>query len=393
MTTTPTTVLPAASGNLLQVIEKVPLALSEEQRRIVAQKLQELDFNTMSQLDISRIGSEANTALAKVLDAFLERIDKADDPRLLVLFNKLQQDVDEAKLDELADRILDGKLSFGERVKSFLSKEAAQKVAEKAREELTTLVKTSVGTLKGKMDQSAAELNKKMATLQDDMNSLESLKQAYRERLGDFTVASACAYAFAELARGTVAQAEEEFERTVNPGPGQLEQIDTLRNKLQTAQSCAVAIEGTLTRLPADQLVISQIQQSGVMTYIETLITQTTRFNSIKMTLLTLHGALGVKNVQDLNAAGAALDANLAKVRGKLVREVVHTAANAPGDNRIVQANQIKAIVEETKNIQEIVNTARTSNKQKFATARAMFAQSRREMVELAKQIQSEPSF
>ena len=105
------------------------------------------------------------------------------------------------------------------------------------------------------------------------------------------------------------------------------------------------------------------------------------------MTLLTLHGALVTQSVQQLADQGAALDQNLAGVRSALMKDVVTKAANAPGDNRLAQAQQLQAIVADTAQLVGVVEQARADNQQKFAQAREMFAQARQDMLAVGQQL------
>ena len=56
----------------------------------------------------------------------------------------------------------------------------------------------------------------------------------------------------------------------------------------------------------------------------------------------------------------------------------------APGDNRLSQARQIEAVIASTKEINELVETARKETEEKFEIARQSFASSRAALVELA---------
>lgn len=364
-----------------------PVALTSAQRMRAVEKLRPLDIRTMSQLAIAELEAEADRAFTAVLNAFLEKIQRADDPRLFALFSQLQKDVDKAKLGDLADKILTGDVGLLEKAKAFFTRNGLAKAAEAAREELSNLVRSTTSTLAGEIRKSSEELDKKLGALRTEVGTQEDIKNAYRERLADFTLAAAVTRAFVEMSRSVVQEAETKLAQTVNPSPEQQAEVEELRARLQIADSCAIAKEGTLTRLSADQLVIRQLQDAAIATYIETLVTASSRYNSIRMTLLTIHGALQVKNVQDLQRAGASLDQNLANVRGKLMTDVVTAAANAPGDNRVAQAKQIKDIVTEVGEIQKIVATARTANEQKFLAARTSLEESRHAMVELAKQV------
>jgi CHASE3 domain sensor protein len=62
---------------------------------------------------------------------------------------------------------------------------------------------------------------------------------------------------------------------------------------------------------------------------------------------------------------------------------VVTTAANAPGDNRLQQANELKRVVADTQALQNIVEAARDTNKAKFDEARTTMAAVREDMLAL----------
>ncbi|MDN5750920.1 MAG: HAD family hydrolase, partial [Pseudonocardia sp.] len=53
--------------------------------------------------------------------------------------------------------------------------------------------------------------------------------------------------------------------------------VRELQDKLRLLESRALALEGTYTRLPADQMVIQQIEQAGVATLQETATTVASR--------------------------------------------------------------------------------------------------------------------
>ena len=113
----------------------------------------------------------------------------------------------------------------------------------------------------------------------------------------------------------------------------------------------------------------------------------TSSARSLPSPLLTLHGALVTQSVQQLADQGAALDQNLAGVRSALMKDVVTKAANAPGDNRLAQAQQLQAIVADTAQLVGVVEQARADNQQKFAQAREMFAQARQDMLAVGQQL------
>jgi len=368
-----------------QAIAKFPVALTDPQRQIVAQKVLELDFNTMSQIEISQVESKVASELAAINDTFLAGIDTVKDPRLEALYDKMGRDVEKAELGKIADRIIDGQLTLAEKLRSKLSKKAAIEVAKEAREGLRQMLAKNAGTLQPEIAKNKKELNLKMEELRNKMQKLEELNNAHYNKLGEFTVAAAVTRAFAEIGRAIADQAQSELDQTVNPGPEQMQQVETLKNKWRTAETRAVTKENALTRLPADCLLINQIIQAGITSYIDTLNMSEDEFNEITMTLIQLFGALQVKDAQDMQDTRRRLGENLASVRGKLVGAVTEKAASAAGDALIEQAQRTKDKVAQLANNQKAVNEAQKAFQQKTETAQKMLRESRQAMIDLMK--------
>jgi L-lactate utilization protein LutC len=157
--------------------------------------------------------------------------------------------------------------------------------------------------------------------------------------------------------------------------------------RVQALESRALAMEGVLTRLPADAMVVAQLQNAGVLTLQETTTTAATRFASIKMTLITLQSTLITRSVQNLAQQNAALDNNLQEVRARLMKQVVSEAASAPGRNRQEQAAQLARIVSDTTELVRIVDEAKKVNQQQFEAARNTFSGARTAIAQLGAQI------
>lgn len=361
-----------------------PVALSPEQMRIVEKNLGVADFVTMPLREIATLGNEAEVALHRTLDSFLFRIDQLENPRLFKLVAELKEKVDQQELPALADRILNGKPGAWGRLRGMFSRKALAKAMDQVWEDTKRLASGKTKTLVDLVNTMDRELRTEQSKLEGEIRNMEQLKGAYRDRYSDFVVIVAFMSAFLEKAKMEVRTAEQATDPN---NPVQKVELDDLRDKFQALESRALALEGTLSRLPADQLVIRQLQNAGITTLQETSTTAASRFASIKTTLLALHGALVTKSVQQLADQGAALDANLATVRGTLMRDVVTRAVNAPGDNRLAQAEQLSGIVSETTALVGIIEQARMGNAQKFGQARQMFAQARQEMLALGQQI------
>jgi hypothetical protein len=341
-------------------------------------------IETIPLRDIATMQGEVEAALTRTLDSFLARITQVQNPRIFELIKKLGRHVDEQKLPVLADRILNGKPSFVSRIFSLRSKEARENALAAAWEETRDLARGTTKTLVDVLNDLDIQLKAEQRKVDSEIITMEKLIEAYRERYTEYAAAVRFMRAFLEESRARV----EAYRATVDVSdPVQKMNMDELDAKLIALESRTLALDGMMTRLPADQIVIRQLQDAAISTLQETTTTATSRFASIKMTLLALHAAMGIKDVQVLAQQGAELDAALASVRGKLVKDVVTQAVNAPGDNRIAQARQITQIVTETRDLMNIVEQGRLSNQQKFADARRMFADAREHLLAIGQSV------
>lgn len=360
------------------------IVLKEEQRPAADKALAALDFAAMPPGDIIRIGLDAEGALQKTLDGFLARLDKKSAAAVFALFGRLEQGVDDAKLPEILELVQHGdKPGMLQSIRAKLTGKRPEELVRDLMEELGELIAGRTKTLADEMGQLEGGLKDEMQKLFAELQALDALKQSYAVHFGEFTVAAAVARAFLEKARAYVATEAERLKQ--NPGDVVAQaRVQELQDKLRLLESRALALEGTYTRLPADALVIQQIEQAGVSTLQETATTVAARFASIKMTLLSIHGAFAVKSVQQLAQSQARLDKQLTEIRGRALRDVAVSAAQAPGENRLAQAEQIAQIIASTKEIHGLVEAAKKTTEEKFAAAREKFAAARAELASLS---------
>ena len=358
------------------------IALSPEQAPQAEALLARLDFAAMAPGDVIGLGLDAERSLQQTLDGFLSRLDKTTAAKLFDLFGRLEKGVEDANLPEILQRIQEGeKPGFLSGLLARLRGRSADRLLQDFMAEVGDLIAGRTKTLADRMGRIEGELTGEMQTLFRELQELDRLKAAYARHFGEFAVAAAASRALLDRARAFV-----ESERAAAP-PGDVAvqgRVAELEDKLRLLESRALALEGTYTRLPADQTVIRQIEQAGVATLQETATTLASRFASIKMTLLSLHGAFAVKSVQQLSARQAKLDDQLAQLRSATLKDVAVAAAAAPGENRLAQARQIEGIVASTKEIHGLVEQARRQTEERFAEARARFADARRELAALS---------
>lgn len=382
-TTFGTTVVAAAPGISpvaglanLSLPQNFPVQLDMTQLTTLEQRLASFDFSSLTLAQIATLGHEAEMSLNKALDGFLARIDKQDAPQIFKLVEALNTAVNQEKLPEVAAQILDAKPTLGERILGLFSKKALQKAMDRAYEEARRVASGSSKKLSDVISEQEAKLRTEMGKVNEELRHMDNVKATYRESFLAFAVETAFISNALEKARATALPLLESQDVQVRA---------EAQDKLQALESRALALEGTLTKLPADQLVIRQLQNAGVATLQELATTMASRFASIKMTLLTIHGARMVQDVQRLGQQGADLDANLNQVRKALMQDVVGTAAHAPGKNREAQANQLQSVVTDTKELYELTENARVSNQEKFKQARAVMAQAREDMLALGR--------
>ncbi|MDE2446887.1 MAG: hypothetical protein KGO94_11950 [Alphaproteobacteria bacterium] len=357
------------------------IVLRTEQLPMAEDALNKLDFGKTASGDIVKLGLGAEQALQRTLDGFLSRLDQKAASRLFDLFGQLEKGVEDAKLPEILERIQSGaKPGFLAQLWGKLSGKKPEDLIRDLMEEVGGLVSGRTKTLADKMQGLESELQREMQKLFGELKTLESLKQSYATHFDEFTLEAGVARAFLDKAKAFV-----EVERSKADAADVQAQarMRDLEERLRLLESRALALEGTYTRLPADQMVIQQIEQAGVATLQETATTVASRFASIKMTLLSLQGAFAVKTVQQIGERQARLDEQLTKVRNATIKDVAVTAAKAPGENRLAQAKQIEGIVASTREIHGLIADAKKDTTAKFDEARAVFANARQALADL----------
>ena len=371
---------------------KMPQGVTEgvltlDQSNGIVNQVQSLSIHDLSLLQISSLGAEVEIALHKSLGSFLDRIEKGDSPQIFRLISELNAAIKAEDLDGLADKIMNGKLGFFDKLLGLLNPKKMATSRANMFEELRMMVSGKSRKLSSVLDKMEKDIEVEKSRALEEAKSLERLKDNYRTRFGDFVLATVflstlLVKAQQELAEVSAAEARSDFSSKMT--------LQEAQDKVQALESRALSIEAVLTKLPAEQLVIRQVQTATIQTVQEITTTTAGRMASIKMTLLVLHSAMGAQNLQRTAQQGADLDANLSKVRNRLVTQVVTNAANAPGDNRLQQASQLRDVVKNTRELQAVVEKARLDNKVKFDGARAILVQARTDLTELGAVIRTD---
>jgi hypothetical protein len=374
-----TAVVPAAPVQLV-LPEKFPLNLTVEQTAALLTRVEDFEFEALPLQDFSTLSQQPTLNLNRALDAFMARINKAENPQLFKLVDKLTEKMQEEKIGDLAIQILDAKPSISDQVIGFFSKKKLQESLDKALEELGKQVRLKSKNLSDVVVEQEKELLKEMTKLNAELSNLDAVKAVYFKSFVEFCeevafLNSALAKAKAQ-APALLAAADKDVMRTQD-----------IQDKLQALESVALSREAMMTRLPGEALILRQIQNAGAQTLLELSTTMGDRFASIRMTLIGLHGANLVRNVQRLGQANANLDNQLQEARAKLTGVIVATSANAPGDNRVQQANNLKRAVTDVAALQDITDKAREENRVKFEEARNTMAQVRQDVLDLSQRV------
>lgn len=362
--------------------QNFPLNLEQQQVTSILARVEKFDFATLPAQHFSQMSQGPTENLNRVLDGYLDRINKNENPQLFKLVDTLSEAIAKEKIGELAEQILSAKPSLKDRVLGMFSKKALQQGLDRAYEELGRAARNKSKSLSDVVVSMERKLQLELAKLAEELRNMDGIKGEYRKAFQAFGeevvfLTSALAKAQAQ-APALLAAADKDV----------LAQQE-IHDKLQALESVTLAREAMMTRMPAEALIIRQLQNAGVSTLQELLVTMSDRFASIRMTLLGIHGANMVRNVQRLGEANAALDNQLQQARAKLMGTVVSTAANAPGNNRVEQANNLQKVIADTQALQVIVEASREANRLKFAEARATMSQARQDILALGQSIPS----
>lgn len=370
----------AAVSTALALPQNFPVNLEPQQAQALQARVEKFDFAAIPAQHIASLGQEPTVALNRVLDGFLDRVNKAENPQIFKLVDTLAEEVAKERIGELAEQILSAKPGLMDRFLGFFSKKALQRGLDKAYEEMGRVARVKSKSLSDVVEAMEKKLQLEMNKLNEELRVMDTLKGEYRKAFVSFAEEVA-------FLHNALAKAQAQMPALLAAADKDVIRQQELQDKLQNLESVALSREAMMTRMPAEQLIIRQLQNAGVSTLQELSVTMGDRFASIRMTLLGIHGANLVRGVQRLGQANANLDNQLQEARAKLMGTVVTTAANAPGDNRLQQANNLKRVVADTQALQNIVETARDTNKAKFEEARNTMAEVRQDLLALGIQI------
>jgi hypothetical protein len=373
---TSSTLVPSRAASVAVVgtgsIETGSIPIRENRLAEAQQLLDRFDITAMKPADIIALGQSAEQALHKTLGGFLSRLDKGNAAAVFALFERLEKGVKDADLPGVLKDVQRTKPSLWALFLGALRLKGPKTVAREAYAALQGTISGRTKSLSDEMTKMESELERALGTLAAELEKLNVLKEDYLQHFGEFAFVAAVSQAC--LAKSVEQVKAEELRLQGSTDVIALENLRGLQNRLQLLKSRALALEAKYTGMPGDAAVIQQIESAGVTTFQETLITASSQFSDIKMTLLAIHGAFSVKAVQSLGDSRAAISKQLTQVRGQLMKVVVTSAANAAGDNRLAQVQQIEAAITQVREAQATIAKARETNEVKFEEARKRLA-------------------
>lgn len=371
--------LPALPAGLV-LPQNFPMNLEPQQMGAIQVRVDKFDFANLPAQHIAQLGQEPTDNLNRVLDGFLDRVNKNENPQLFKLVDTLSDEIAKEKIGELAEQILSAKPGLKDRVLGLFSKKALQQGLDRAYEELGRTARIKSKSLSDVVVGMERKLQVEMAKLQEELRHMDVIKGEYRKAFVSFGEEVA-------FLNNALAKAQNQAPVLLAAADKDVLVQQEIHDKLQALESVALSREAMMTRMPAEALIIRQLQNAGISTLQELTVTMGDRFASIRMTLLGIHGATLVRNVQRLGQANANLDNQLQEARAKLMGTVVATAATAPGNNRLEQANNLKRVVTDTQNLQTVVEDAREENRLKFIEARTTLSQARNDILAIGQKI------
>jgi hypothetical protein len=352
--------------------------LTADQQMEVDQIVSGIKIEELTPADIVQIGFPAEKALQQILDGFLARLDKNASHQVFQLFEQLEKGVKDANLQEVLNKIQDTQPTFFRKLMGYLKGKSLSQITRETFEGIKDVLSGKTQTLAYEVNKIEKELFHHMQRLNDELRTMEALKDSYHLHMHNFGTMAVASQHILEKAKAHLLVLENESRS--NENPILIAQLQDFQQKVQLLESRTLSLVGAFTRLPADHIIIQQIEQAGVATLQETTITASSRFASIKTTLLAINGAFNVKNVQHMAQKQAVMDQQLQQIRSQLTKEIVTTAIASPGDNRLEQVAQIEKIIQDAKDIRELIKTAQEVNDSKFRTARDKFEMLRNQL-------------
>lgn len=360
----------------LELPNNFPIRLTPQEEQGIIGAINTTDIEQKSLLEISTMANASEQALHKAMDPFLDNINKYDNPALFRYIDKLQKDVNEADLPKIVQELNDIELGLFDKIKSFFNRKTPEQIRKEMIGKLMETFGLKTKTLKDSIDQIEQGIRKEMNDVTAQIGVMENLKTQYQQFVAQFAKETAFLY-------GLQKKSERQFEALKQAHPDDTGRIREFEAKLEALKSRALIVEGMLTKIPADQMIIRQIQEVGIKTLSETGSSMYSRFSSIKQTVIALHASMKNQDLQLVEASGRSLDQNLQSVNSMVLKNTATTAATMAGNNRVHQAQQIQSLLDTVAEVEKIKEEGMRKNEENFTKARSMLEESRQRSLQL----------
>jgi uncharacterized protein YihD (DUF1040 family) len=345
----------------MSVLETFPTKLSPQMTQAAVAQANSFSLQDVNLLDISKLADTAEKGLAKTVSDFLSRC-SSESPVVYRLVKELNAEIEKEKVGELAAQVINPQPGTMAKFVGMFSKKKLNNAIDEVINGLSITLRGKTKNLNDVINKMQAELERDQQKQIVSIQEMQKLKAAYQKAFTDFTTD----VAFMML---ILAKSKKDFQAIEAEGKLDGYELSELKQKLAALESRTIFLSSAMLKLPTDQLVITQLEEAGIITLTESTSTALSRFTNIKMTMLNIHQALVTATLQRNMLQGQALDENLAAVRGQLTGQVALKSAKMMGDNRVREAERLQQTVNDIAALQSEIETARANQQQQFDVA------------------------
>lgn len=345
----------------MTVLDSFPTKLSPQMTQTAAAQANSFSLKDVNLLDISKLADTAEKGLAKTVSDFLSRC-TSESPVVFRLVKELNAEIEKEKVGELAAQVINPQPGTMAKFVGMFSKKKLDNAIDEVINGLSIALRGKTKNLNDVINKMQAELERDQQKQVVSIQEMQKLKAAYQKAFTDFT--TDVAYMVLILDKS-----KKEFQAIEAEGKMDGYELSELKQKLAALESRTIFLSSAMLKLPADQLVITQLEEAGIITLSESASTALSRFTNIKMTMLNIHQALVTATLQRNMMQGQALDENLAAVRWQLTGQVALKSAKMMGDNRVREAERLQQTVNDIAALQTEIESARANQQQQFDAA------------------------
>jgi hypothetical protein len=361
----------------LQPIVPIPDdVLGTEGRAMVDNALAELNPQTLELREVILLGTQAQEALSKHIDALLRTVTRTEAPVLYELFLKLQEGLEKVDLDELEQTVQRSHepnwfIRTCDWIKLSNPAKRMKKTADTMREMLTQKSETILDLVKGM----EAEAKQEVQQLISNLSMLDNLAEGYLESVKVFAVATAVAYELLTNVRAYEQELVTEANRTNDPQA--IATARNYRNLVEQLQNRALTLRTAYEQVPAELEIMSTAKGAASTTLMETANGIRQQFNDLKSALVKWHVLLQVEELQASDMRRREIVQELRKHNVNVLERVATTAATMQGHNRFEDAQLLLGIAQGLGTLRDKLKLMGEERTKKFEEAERALTQAR----------------